>query len=144
MDVISNINKEKERTDLTRKLLLCISDHLSTRKECRGKTYRVAIGVRDETQSICNIKNFIGDSKAAENYIFFETPIQVFPNRYNRKDWDKRPVIQHIIYAHFWNELSPGAGSGCMVQIHCNKLIRGIYEYQPSLNNKRRRWVKIK
>lgn len=111
------------RTKCTESLLRSVATHLSGRVDCRGITYTLCI---DEQQNIS-----------------FSPNIQVFPSRYRRKQEDKVPVIDHILFTHFSDIFLDRDASGKMV-IAPNTLVPGTYEYQPSFDNKRRRWVRIK
>lgn len=130
---------QNAKANKTVDVLRCISDHLSSRDICKGETYRVAIGVRDNKQSVSRYWPKDWDIKES---IFFETTVQVFPNRYRRKSTDKSPVIQHVIVEHF-PEIWGGVANGCQVQIKRGQLVEGIYEYRASLNTKNRKWFRV-
>lgn len=140
MDVLVKKTTDDVKSVNTVNLLYCISDHLSSRKDCKGQTYRVAIGVRDDKQYIS--ENW-PETWNIHQCIFFQTPVQVFPSRHDRKAWDKQPIIQHVVIDHF-PDIFAGAANGCQCQIHTGKLVEGIYEYRASLNTKNRRWFRIK
>lgn len=140
MNIFKNVSEEKQKTELTTRVLNCISSHLSGRADCRGMIYRVAIYVRDDDSS--TFRNWSEDSCLGS--IFFDTIVRVYPDIHHRRDIDRRPVIQHVIIDHFYDELFAGAANGNQVQILRGKLVPGIYEYRPYSNNNRRRWFKIK
>lgn len=66
--------------DITSEFLRCLSDHLSSRQDCKGVEYTVII---DRS----NIK--------------FEPLRYVYPDRYHRKENDKQDVVRHVISYHF-------------------------------------------
>lgn len=150
MNIFKNMSEEKQKAELTSKVLKCISDHLSGRQDCRGRIYRVAIYVRDDEQIVSKLwptdyKEIDGDVKecGCSKSIFFDAPIRVCPDIYHRRDIDKHPVIQHVIMEHFYEELFAGSANGNQVQILRGKLVPGVYEYRPYNSNNRRRWVKV-
>ena len=111
-----------ERTRLTKELLQHISNHLSSRNECKGLEYVVTIG---------------------DDRILFEPfTIFVFPNRYTRCERDKSPVTYHVIQNHM-PELEICKDSSGQYVLDTSKLVKGRYKYQISFNNKRRRWIRI-
>ena len=77
---MDNISDIQSRFRLTKKILQCISSHLSGREDCKGVTYIVEI---------------------TDNSISCKQPIYVYPDRYHRKDIDKEHIIHHIIEHHF-------------------------------------------
>lgn len=129
------IESYQSRIKLTGEVLSSISSHLSSRRECRGKVYRVAIGVKDNKQRVSRDWPF-----DHEESIFFDTAVRIKPSR--RKGEHKIPPIQHIMLDHF-PEICAGVANGNQVQIHFNKLIPGIYEYRKTANSKYRRWCKL-
>lgn len=112
------------RTQLTKNLLWCIAQHLSSRVECRGIAYKVNICTEDVPDSIK-----------------FYPDIQVYLDTHHRKQCHKLPVAEHVVRQHFCQDLLDTASKS--FQIYSDKVIPGIYEYQPSIDSKRRRWVRI-
>ena len=139
MGLIANLQKPNVswRLQTTKDLLLCISDHLSSKLECRGQIYRVAIGVYDNKQEQC--RQWCNDNKQPDSSIFFEPPASVMIK--HRGSVTKEYVIQHIVKQHF-PEIWAGHGSGNQVSI-IPKLVPGIYEYRPINNGKNRAWCMV-
>jgi len=54
--------------------------------------------------------------------------VMIFPNRYRRKEADKIDIISYIL----------------AMMISDRDFVPGEYVYQSSVNNKRRRWIKVK
>lgn len=131
------------QTYLTKSFLQCITKHLSSRPECRGVTYRLVLGKKDDLNSNKSEIDFSG-------YISFSPHVEVYHDRYSRKPCDKLPVEEHVILIHFMDELYAGRAKFSngqikeSIKIHGDKIVPGIYEYQPSITNKRRRWVRVK
>ena len=116
---------EQSASERTESLLLCISSHLSSRKDCRKVTYRVTI---------------------SKDGIKFSPDVRVFPNIHRRKDVDKSPVLEHILMHHFLMDVCPLSGivrnnDECLIK--ANSLIPGCYEYRSSIDGKRRKWFRI-
>ena len=105
-----------EASKETQQFLRCISDHLSGRKDCRGVEYEVTI----------------------DSDIRFIPSVHVYPSRYNRSKSSRTTVVSHVITYHF-PELFETKST-----IDTNKLIKGTYKYQLSVDKKSRRWIKIK
>lgn len=139
MEILVKNTSDDAKAVSTYNVLMSISKHLSSRDDCKGEVYRVAIGMLDDNQHIC--KSWPKDW-SSNTSIFFETPVYVFPNTHKRQVTDKMPIIQHIIIDHF-PEIFGGAANGCQCQIKPNKLVTGIYEYKLSNNNKSRRWFRV-
>lgn len=112
--------KEAEKSKLTQEFLKQIALHLSSRAECRGATYRVTI---------------------SDSELTFHPKVEVFPDRHHRKSTDKVPVSFHVA-SHFVDMLNPRMENG-KLYLDTPELVPGVYEYQPSVDGKRRRWVKI-
>jgi len=111
--------------ELTKQVLTCISSHLSSRGDCKGVKYEVEIGPE-------NYQNLV---------LFTPTRIKVFPNRYRRCKRDKVTIISHVFKEHF-PDLLIETDDGFNTYVDTSKLVRGVYEYQPSIDNKRRRWIR--
>lgn len=90
-------------------LLKSISSRLSGREDCKNVTYRVTI-------DHCGVK--------------MEPLINVFPNRYNRKESDKLDVVSYIHIYKMHNAL-------------LSDFVFGTYEYQFSVDHKQRKWRKV-
>ena len=115
---MDNISDIQSRFRLTKKILQCISSHLSGREDCKGVTYIVEI---------------------TENSISCKQPIYVYPDRYHRKDIDKEHIIHHIIEHHF-PELAVSKQS-CTYYIPEGVLFPATYFYTKL--NGRRHWGNI-
>lgn len=133
-DFISEAEKKKIR--LTEQVLSSISRHLSGRKDCRGRVYRVAIGVKDPMQAVSRNWPF-----SADGSIFFDIDIKIRPSRRSGKY--RVPVIQHIMFDHFRDDVCAGCANGNQVQIYPNSLVPGIYEYRRSSTGKYRKWFRL-
>lgn len=131
---------EPEKSKLTQQFLQCIAQHLSSRSECKGVTYRIAIGEYDTVLAPPCISMF--EDSLAKNRVLFSPNVAVFPDRYRRKDTDKVSVVYHVASAHFDEMLLTYQEDGCTF-IQADNLVRGVYEYQPSIDNKKRRWVRL-
>lgn len=124
---------QSTHSKLTQAFLTSIAQHLSSRAECRGVNYRIAIGVNDPQ---------IINHNVPENCITFIPNIYVFPDRYHRKDTDKIPIVYHVASAHYSDNLSAYQKEGYAF-IDTANLVPGVYEYQSSIDNKKRRWVRL-
>lgn len=129
------------RTQLTKQLLNGVASHLSSRPECRGVTYRMVIGV-PETSMEVSIEGYKGLD--ISNYITFYPRVMVFPDRYHRKECHRLSILEHMLTYHFKDELFAGKDDKGNLRIIGDNIVPGIYEYQSSIDNKRRRWVRIK
>ena len=93
----------------TENFLKHISSRLSGRDDCKKLNYKVTITATNITM---------------------EPLIQVYPNRYRRKEGDKVDIIS---YVHIYK----------MPQVALGDLVPGRYEYQLSADKKNRRWRKL-
>ena len=116
-DVAGCSHKMISNTEL---LLKSIAWHLSSKRDCRGKTYKVII---DNNTVYFDISTTLQSHSGGRNCMM--------------------PVIQHIIIEHF----SDIADKNPVVNNHCNvipdSLVPGIYEYRPFASGKYRHWFKI-
>lgn len=108
---------------LTQKFLYSISDHLSSRSDCSKLNYSVTIG---------------------HNVIYFEPPIQVCPSTHVRKRQARESIVEHIIFRHFHSTLYDGSDKFGNMQIRRDALVPGVYVYESSIDNKRRRWNMVR
>lgn len=116
--------EQKSQSAQTKQLLHSIASHLSSRVECRGVRYIVTIGVDD-----------------SHLVSFGPVDVKVYPNRYRRCERDKVTILSHVLREHF-PELVLSADRDGNIVVDTSKLISGVYEYQASIDNKRRRWVR--
>lgn len=116
-DVAGCSHKMISNTEL---LLKSIAWHLSSKRDCRGKTYKVIID---------------------NNTVYFDISITLQSHSGGRNCM--MPVIQHIIIEHF----SDIADKNPVVNNHCNvipdSLVPGTYEYRPFASGKYRHWFKV-
>lgn len=129
------------QTQNTEYLLKTISDHLSGRKDCKGQIYRVALCVEDDKQLVTTIIN--KQSRDMTKRIVFTPDVKVFPNIHNRKPTDKINIIKHVLKEHY-RYMIDGVDNNGNYLIFDGFVVPGIYEYQISMNGKRRRWVRLK
>ena len=131
----------KGNLNLTQQLLNSIAYHLSGRAECRGATYRLAVGMEDAEQET---QMFLSDRDDVRKRIWFSPSIDVFPSIHERKPGSQIPVISHIILSHFRDEVFDSTDDFGNLLIREDSLVPGIYEYRPSEVRQRRRWVRVK
>ena len=93
----------------TEDLLKSISQRLAGREDCKKIVYQISI-----------------DKDGIHMYPI----VNVFPNRYNRKEVDK---IDVITYVHEYR----------LPELKLDELVFGRYEYQLSSDGKKRRWRKV-
>lgn len=112
-------------TQLTMSVLLSISQHLSTRTQCKDVNYEVTI---------------------RSGRISFYPDVKVFPNVHRRKQSDKETIIEHVLRYHYDNELVLPTGivtdTGGEYLINTDKLVPGHYVYRSSIDGKRRKWFR--
>lgn len=108
---------------LTQKFLYSISDHLSSRSDCSKLNYSVTIG---------------------HSVIYFEPPIQVCPSTHVRKRQARESIVEHVIFRHFHSTLYDGSDKFGNMQIRRDALVPGVYVYESSIDNKRRRWHMVR
>lgn len=131
---------EPDKSKLTQKFLQCIAQHLSSRRECKGVSYRISIGVHDSMLYPHEVSMF--EKELSNKRVLFHPNTYVFPNQYHRKDTDKVNVVYHVASSHFGDMILSYQEDGC-TYVDTDKLVRGVYEYQPSIDNKKRRWVRV-
>ncbi len=94
---------------ITEQFLKAISQRLSGREDCKKVNYKVTI-----------------DSKG----IHMDPIVNVYPNRYLRKEVNKMDIISYI------QEYK-------MPSVGLEEFVTGRYEYQLSADTKNRRWRKL-
>lgn len=133
-------NQVSSNASQTTWAILCsIASHLSGNNKCRGQIYRVAIGMYDTKQPICEEFNLHYGQAELQNSIFFSSPAMIR----HRGDTISEYAIQHIIKRHF-PDVWAGTGYKDEARIHAELLIPGIYEYNFSASGKKRQWSIIK
>lgn len=131
---------EVEKSKFTQKFLQTLSQHLSSREECKGLTYRIAIGVYDDKVFPTQISMF--EEELRHKRVCFFPNVLVFPDRHHRKETDKVNVVTHVARDHYDDLLCTYQEEGC-VFVQTDNLVKGVYEYQPSVDHKKRRWVRL-
>ena len=66
--------------------------------------------------------------KISNQGVSMDPVVMIFPNRYRRKEADKIDVVSYIL----------------TMMLSDRSFVPGEYIYQSSVDNKRRRWVKLK
>lgn len=89
----------------TELFLLTLSRRLSGREDCRGQNYDVLIG--------------------ENNSVVMMPDVQIYPNRYSKKDADKVSVVWYVMYLFGGKSI---------------KLVPGHYIYTSSIDKKKRQW----
>lgn len=95
-------------TKCTEEFLRAISKHLSGRSCCRQMEYVVSI---------------------QSGKVTMEPKIDVYKNRYSRRETDKVNVIDHVLYSH--------------ISCKAAELVPGTYKYMLSNSGKRRKWTSV-
>lgn len=121
----------------TKNLLNLISEHLSSREDCRKLDYYVEIfpyDSRDKIEQVCFIMRRNGQ---------LYTPY-VFPDRYHRKQLDKLSILKHIFNYHFNDIHQYCSNQPYRVIIDQNNFIPGCYAFKAVGSSQRRQWSKIR
>lgn len=108
-------------TKMTKKFLSSYSRFLAGRNSCRWLEYVVIITSTKVTS---------------------EPPIMVFPDVHHRKDADRLPICDHLVFNHYYNDLYDGVDNKG-IRIKKDSLVEGTWKYQLQ-SNLRRKWVRIK
>lgn len=123
----------------TEDVLKSIAWHLSSKKQCSGKVYRVAIGLKDEEQQSCI--QLLHNNTDFSNVIMFDIDVTLKSHVGSRTHM--MPVIQHILMQHFSDVVSDTHVIGNVCNIKPDSLVSGIYEYRPFASGKYRRWFRV-
>lgn len=129
-----------KRTALTEQFLRTLSNHLSSRPECRHISYRCVIGVEDTNPKQLDILDALG--KDPSRYISFYPNIEVYPNIHLKQEANKSTVLNHVLTYHFPEIVDTPDILGNLT-VYPGFLVNGIYEYQLSVTGKRRKWTRI-
>ncbi len=105
----------------TQKFLRLVAQRLSGRNDCKRVQFRIHI--------------------LPEKAISFEPDIYVYKDLHHRKDVDLFKIAD-LITRKYFPELILGKDNKGRMLIDTEKLNIGTYEYQLSVDGKRRRWVK--
>ena len=69
---------------------------------------------------------------------------RIFPNRYNRRDADREPVVDHVMQKHFPDCVKYVEGPAKKEKVYnAEKFQMGRYVYKLSADKKRRKWIRI-
>lgn len=112
---------EEGRAKCTETFLLKISSRLSGLTECYQLNYTVIIGS-------CSV--------------VFLPPVLVCPNKHMRRSAAKIGIVEHIVRND--PELFDRVDEFGTVKIKSGVLVPGTYEYQSSINNRSRHWVRVR
>lgn len=123
----------------TQLLLRMVARRLSGREDCKQIQFQVGIG---ELIPQDNPGRFLIPDDVASNYIFFSPDTIVFRDMYHRKDRDKFRVVDLVLHKYF-PELVNGRDDKGNLLVNTSKLVKGVYQYQLSVDGKRRRWIRI-
>lgn len=119
---------------------MTLSQHLSSRPDCRKLTYRCIIGIEEEGPRQLDISDILG--RDITQYVTFIPAAYVYPDRFSKKDINRRSIVEHVIQMHF-PEISDDYDILGTPLVQSNTLVPGIYEYQLSVSGKKRRWTRI-
>lgn len=118
-------NCNPEQVQLTEAFLKSIAWHLSSKKNCKGKVYRVEIQTIDSENS-------------KRQLVVFECDVRL-RSHYNRNYMAK--VLEHVLVDHFQEHMSFITTSKHIVMP--NTFVPGVYEYRLSASGRYRRWCKV-
>ena len=120
----------------TNEVLKSIAWHLSGKKRCSGRIYRVAIGCKDMKQQACI--SILPEDADYSNIVMFDIDVSLKSHVGSRTHM--MSVIQHVLIQHFPDIVSDTYIIGNVCSIKSNTLVPGIYEYKPFASGKYRRW----
>lgn len=114
-------NRTPEKSRRTMKLCYVLARHLSTRKECRGEEYMLAIH---------------------DGSVVFSPNVAVFPDRHTRKSGTQLPVLDHVLQAHFPEACMTKDKFGT-IRVNPQSFVNGIFRYSPSVDKRSRKWFRV-
>ena len=115
---------EGQKALLTRDVLKAISDHLSSREDCKGIEYIIRIVLYNDEW----------------DYLEMGPPIRVFPDTHHRKESDKNIISYHVVTNHFCIKYANKNGT---LLVEKDALVKGTYQYKKYTLTNRRRWELI-
>ena len=120
----------------TQQFLRHVSRRLSGREDCKKVEFMIGIGYRFPGANMITSPHILDDK-----YIFFHPNIDVYKDKHHRKEVDLNGIVDHTIYK-FYPDLILGYDLFGSIIVDTSKFIRGVYQYQLSVDGKRRRWVR--
>lgn len=120
----------------TQQFLQHVSRRLSGRIDCKKVEFRVGIGCRFPGADKITAPQIL-DSR----YIFFSPPINVYKDLHHRKELDLRNIVDHVIQEYYDNLILGYDLLGNLI-VDTSKFIIGVYDYQLSIDQKRRKWMR--
>lgn len=114
-----------EQIQRTEAVLKSIAWHLSSKRKCKGKTYRVIIRVSESAGIV-------------EQYASFECDEKLRSHR--NRDYMARP-LEHVISDHFPDYCVRARPMYC--RLKRDTCVPGVYEYRLSASGRYRRWCKV-
>ena len=120
----------------TQQFLRHITRRLSGREDCKRVEFMIGIGYRFPGSDKVTSPHIFDD-----RYIFFHPVVDVYKDKHHRKDIDLNGIIDHVIYKYY-PDLILGYDLLGNILVDTSKLVRGVYQYQLSVDGRRRRWVR--
>ncbi len=120
----------------TQQFLRYLTRRLSGREDCKKVEFMIGIGCRFPGADKITSPHILDD-----RYIFFHPSIDVYKDKHHRKDVDLNGIVDHIIYKYY-PELILGYDLHGSMLVDTSQFVRGVYQYQLSIDGKRRRWVR--
>lgn len=120
----------------TQQFLRYLSRRLSGREDCKKVEFIVGIGFKlDDEGKICP------PGVLDPSYISFCPKVDVYRDKHHRKEIDLNNIVDHIV-KKYYSDLILGYDLMGKTLIDTSKFLKGVYQYQLSIDGKRRRWVR--
>lgn len=121
----------------TQAFLRMIARRLSGRDDCKKMQYVIGIGLPTDPELLKSLP----EGETVDDHIFFKPDVHVYKDTYHRSGKDLYKIADLIITKYF-PDLVMGRDAYGYLKVDTTKLTKGIYEYQMSVDGKRRRWVR--
>ena len=118
------MNKDTLKSKQTKNFLNYVSRRLSSRIDCKQVEFIVDIGV------------------SKHQSIMMTPEIHVYKDLHHRSDTDYHLIVDHVLYKYFSDYILNRDEFGDLI-IDISKFSTGVYKYELSRSNKKRRWIRI-
>lgn len=122
VDMVEALKSSRARGEQTRKLANLLTRRLAGREDMSKRQYELII---------------------ANNRIAFSPNVKVYPDRYNRKPTDGKPILEFVLTKYFPEAIDKIDGNEIFIQPNVF-VPHGHYFYIPSADNRRRKWVALR
>jgi len=127
--------------DHTEEFLQAVAERLSGRTDCKKVQYIIYIGRAPRSEAEAHHSNVL-DMKSADR-VFILPNYEIYPDIHHRKKTDLVGVLDYILITRFHNSVFNGLNEYGHAVFKPDTLTPGVYQYKLSVDEKRRKWIRL-